>query len=89
VELIIGADDVSRPKPDPEGIQLALRVLGVRAESTAYVGDHVVDAETATNAGVPFVAILSGTCGRSSFAPYSCYAIVGGLKDLLRVLEVD
>jgi phosphoglycolate phosphatase len=89
IDIIVGADDVARPKPDPEGILLALRVLRVSRESAVYVGDHVVDAETARNAGVSFVATLSGACARSSFSPYPCHAIIGDLKNLLRVLDID
>jgi HAD superfamily phosphatase len=53
---IVTADDVSRPKPDPEGL---LKILAGRPpESAIYLGDNVDDALAAQSAGVPFVGVL-------------------------------
>jgi pyrophosphatase PpaX len=55
-QTIVTADDVSRPKPDPEGL---LKVLAGRPKENAiYVGDNIDDALAAHSAGVPFVGIL-------------------------------
>ena len=34
--------------------------LAANAESTIYVGDSITDAETAHNAGIPFIAVSYG-----------------------------
>jgi HAD superfamily phosphatase len=53
---IVTAEDVSRTKPDPEGL---LKVLNGRSPQAAiYLGDNVDDALAAQAAGVPFVGIL-------------------------------
>ena len=53
---IVTAEDVSRTKPDPEGL---LKVLNGRPpQSAIYLGDNVDDALAAKAAGVPFVGIL-------------------------------
>ena len=55
---IVTADNVKRPKPDPEGL---LRILDGRDPGSAvYVGDNVDDAQAARAAGLPFVGILFG-----------------------------
>ena len=59
---VIGADDVSRPKPHPEGI-LKIREL-VPHRRAWYVGDTVDDARSAKAAGVPFIGIASSTALR-------------------------
>ncbi len=41
-DVIVGADDVLTPKPDPEGLLLALRLLGIGTNSAVYVGDHAL-----------------------------------------------
>ena len=46
-EVIVGGEDVSRHKPDPAGLLLALQRLGLPAADVLYVGDHPVDAEAA------------------------------------------
>jgi phosphoglycolate phosphatase len=42
-DLILCADDVSRPKPDPESMFLAARMLDIDLRNSVYVGDHERD----------------------------------------------
>ncbi len=49
---IVDGDDVSRPKPAPEGIGLALERLGAGAAEAAYVGDMPSDLLASRAAGV-------------------------------------
>lgn len=57
---IVTKKDVDAPKPDPQGLRLALEQLGVDAEGAVYVGDSRVDIRTARAAKVRGVAVLSG-----------------------------
>jgi len=50
--VVAGLEDVSRPKPDPEGLLLAARRLGVAPSGCVYVGDSEVDVEAAHRAGM-------------------------------------
>ncbi len=53
IDVSISKDDVSKPKPDPEGIFKALEGLGASADEvskTLYVGDSGHDILTAQNA---------------------------------------
>ncbi|WP_063796095.1 HAD family hydrolase [Peterkaempfera griseoplana] len=50
-EVLVGGDEVERPKPAPDGLLLAQRRFGVPAEATAYVGDAEVDLGCARAAG--------------------------------------
>ncbi|RKF49448.1 HAD family hydrolase [Paraburkholderia fungorum] len=61
VDVIVGGEDVTRHKPHPDALVLALTHLRVPAASAIYVGDHPVDADAARAAGVSFVGVLSGT----------------------------
>ena len=60
VDVIVGGEDVTRHKPDPEGLQRALDGLGIESGHALYVGDHPVDGHAAARAGVRFVRVLSG-----------------------------
>lgn len=51
-ELIIALDDVTLPKPHPEGILRAIDYFKVAREDVLYVGDTVTDDETSDRAGV-------------------------------------
>ena len=61
VDVIIGGEDVKAEKPSPEGLLAAISRLGVQKRDTLYVGDSLVDARTAMNAGADFAAVLTGT----------------------------
>jgi HAD superfamily hydrolase (TIGR01509 family) len=51
-DAVIGLEDVARPKPDPEGLLLAARGLGVLPSRAVYVGDSDVDVEAGHEAGM-------------------------------------
>lgn len=54
---VIGADDVARTKPDPEGIN-KIRA-SIEHGKSWYIGDTVDDARASSRAGVPFIGIAS------------------------------
>jgi HAD superfamily phosphatase len=54
---VIGADDVTRTKPDPEGIN-KIRA-SIEHGKSWYIGDTVDDARASSRAGVPFIGIAS------------------------------
>jgi len=81
-DLIVGGEDVSEHKPDPEGLNLAISELKAEKEQTIYIGDSVIDAITAQDAGVDFIAVLSGVTPQESFNEYSSLAILENLEYL-------
>jgi HAD superfamily hydrolase (TIGR01548 family) len=54
---VIGADDVARTKPDPEGLHKIC--TAVEHRKCWYIGDTVDDARASRSAGVPFIGIAS------------------------------
>ena len=67
-ELIVGADDVTHPKPHPEPVLKALEQLGVTAGETVFVGDSRHDLECGRAAGVTTAAALWGPFDRAHLA---------------------
>lgn len=57
---IVCPEDVSRPKPDPEPMLMACRILNCHPQHTLCVGDHHRDIESGKAAGMPTVAALYG-----------------------------
>ncbi len=80
---IIGGQDVTKNKPDPEGLNLALEQLGLGKDEVLFCGDTVIDAETAKRAGVDFCAVLNGTTPAEAFGEYPHVHIAPDLADLL------
>jgi phosphoglycolate phosphatase len=80
--VIVGGEDVSRHKPHPESLLVATKKLGLSPEEVLYVGDSVTDAVAAKRAGLPFVAVLSGTTPRVDFAGHDVCAVLASVQDL-------
>lgn len=83
---VLGAEDVPAFKPDPSGLLLALERLGVPPADALYVGDTTIDADAAANAGLRFIAVLTGPTTREDFATHTTAAIVdsvAGLPELI------
>ena len=57
---VICPENVSKAKPDPEGIITALNLLNASNSESYYVGDHKRDVETGKNANVKTVACTYG-----------------------------
>ena len=57
-DVLVLDDDVSQPKPSPEGILLAIQKLGSDRTRTVYVGDATSDVEAAIGAGVASAGAL-------------------------------
>ena len=87
-EVIIGGEDVPQHKPDPAGLLLALQHLNLPAPEVLYVGDHPVDAEAASRAGLPFMAVLTGVSDVPSFAPYPVHSFLANVSRLPSQLQM-
>jgi phosphoglycolate phosphatase len=88
-KVIVGGEDVAAHKPDPTGLRMALDKLGITSSSCVYVGDSIVDAETAKRAGMPFVAVLSGVTPEDAFTDFKPLAVINNLAELPSLLLQD
>lgn len=61
MDVVLGPEDVARPKPAPDMVQVALSRLGVSVGEALYVGDMVVDIQTARAAGVAVWVVPTGS----------------------------
>lgn len=61
LDAILGPEDVGRHKPAPDMLLAALDRLGVTADQALYVGDMVVDIQTARAAGLPVWVVPTGS----------------------------
>ncbi len=85
--VIVGGEDVTAHKPDPSGLLAALGKLQCAPERALYVGDSVVDTETARRAGVPFVAVLSGVTPAEDFSDSAALAVLDDVSFLPELLS--
>jgi pyrophosphatase PpaX len=64
-QVIVGADEVTHPKPHPEPVLTALERLGAAAAGAVFVGDSRHDVECGRAAGVKTAAVLWGPFDRA------------------------
>ena len=86
-QVIIGGEDVEQHKPHPQGLFEAIQKLECPVASVVYVGDSVIDAELAKRAGVPLIAVLSGTTPRDHFDNYEPLAVLDNISELPKFLS--
>ena len=86
-EIVVGAEDTERHKPNPEPLLHALDLLGAAPGDAAYVGDSPFDVEAAKAAGCFAVAVTwGGIHGEDRLAAQRPDAIVHDTEELLGVL---
>lgn len=84
-ETVITGDDVTRRKPDPQGLELALQALGLPAADAVYVGDAQADLEMAAAAGMDFVGVRS----RFQTLPLEIPRLIDSLVELPAALGLE
>ena len=88
IDAIACGDEVSKGKPDPELIELALdRLGGISAASATMIGDTPFDAQAARRAGATAWGLLTGGHPRSSLIDAGCSVVVPAVEDLQRYIE--
>jgi phosphoglycolate phosphatase len=85
LDAVEGPDRVGSTKPDPAMVHACLRAMAVPAERAAYVGDMVLDVETAAMARIPVILVPGGSSARSDLRDTG-ELLLSGLPDLLTLL---
>jgi phosphoglycolate phosphatase len=88
-DYIIGGEDVKEHKPNPEGLLLAIQKLDVQKSEVIYIGDTLIDAETAQRTGVEFIGVLSGTTTESDFRIKHSGGIIKNISELPLVVKLN
>ncbi len=88
-DCVVSGGDVDRFKPDPQGVNKIMEELGVTNKNEVlYVGDGIIDYNTAINAGVD--------CMISTIPPHKLPSVgknfnpryfIGDFKDFFKLLE--
>lgn len=83
IDIIVGGEDVKTHKPSPEGLLSAIGQLHADKGKTLYIGDSIVDAETALAAGVDFAGVTHGMTTAEELSQYPHWKIMSTLEELL------
>jgi pyrophosphatase PpaX len=69
--VIVGVEDATRHKPDPEPVRRAVELLGANPATTVFVGDSPHDMAAGRAAGVRTAAALWGPFSRAELEPHA------------------
>ncbi|HEX5044207.1 MAG TPA: HAD-IA family hydrolase [Candidatus Polarisedimenticolaceae bacterium] len=82
---VLGPDLAGTTKPEPTMLRLCREALGVERHETLYVGDMVLDVETAREAGVPVVLVPGGSSSPEALRETG-QPVLADLRELLSLL---
>jgi phosphatidylglycerol---prolipoprotein diacylglyceryl transferase len=88
-EVIIGLNHVNEHKPHKEPILNACKAMGVGHDSLIYVGDTVVDINSATNIGAYAVAYISNEERLDAIKALKPNAIIYAWSEFENILKED
>ncbi len=85
-KLVTGPDRVGSAKPDPAMLESCLAVLQVAPIAAVYIGDMVLDVETAARAGTA-VALVPGGSSPVDELKNTGERVLGSIEELLTLLS--
>jgi 2-phosphoglycolate phosphatase len=88
-DAVLGPEDVPRLKPAPDILQAAVARLGLPPHQVLYVGDMVVDIETARAAGLTVWTVPTGSEETAALAVARPDRLLGSLHDVLDHFAVE
>jgi phosphatidylglycerol:prolipoprotein diacylglycerol transferase len=88
-DALIGGEQISRPKPDPQGLYLACDAMGIPYENLVYVGDAVSDMEAAKAAGAAAIGYCEDEKRREKLRSAKPYAVVQDFKEIDNIIQKE
>ena len=86
-DTIVGLEDVTYTKPDPEPIQIALQRIGANKEDALMVGDNFHDIVGGQRAGVDTAAVAWSIKGEEFLATFNPTYMLHQLSELLYIAK--
>ncbi|GKV69916.1 pyrophosphatase PpaX [Sporosarcina sp. NCCP-2716] len=87
-ETVVGLDDVTNAKPDPEPLLLAMERLGAAKDEVLMVGDNFHDIEGGKNAGVRTAGVAWSAKGPEFLWNYGPDYMLTHISDLYAITGV-
>lgn len=90
VDAFLPRERVSKPKPDPSHLQMAIKLLNVDPSQTVMVGDHPIDIHSGKKAGTLTIGVLTGRSSRAEMESAGADRVlenIGLIMDLVMIPE--
>lgn len=87
ISFVLGVEDVTHAKPDPEPVLKTLKHMGITAAHTLVVGDMPVDIHMGAGAGARTCAVTYGNATRAQLKEAHPNFIIDDLSELLQIIR--
>ena len=87
IERLVTSDDVTRPKPDAEGIFLAAKELGVPVDRILMAGDSPADVTAGRAAGAKTAVVLWAAFQPERLRTLGADFVCARVEDLLKAVR--
>ena len=85
ITYVVGGEDVTAGKPDPEAVNMTLGKLGLRADETIVVGDTSFDIDMGRNAGTKTCGVTYGNGSKASLKDADW--LIDDFSEILTLIE--
>ena len=87
IDIVLGADDVTKAKPDPEPVFITLQQLGMQADDAIVVGDTTFDIEMGRRAGCRTCGVTYGNHTKEQLLAAGADHIIDDFAELTGILH--
>ena len=87
ISTAIGESEEIRRKPNPDGVQKAIKELNGNLKEAVYIGDSDVDIMTAENAQIPCISVLWGFRNKEFLDKARARVYAQTPNDILKIIE--
>jgi len=85
--IIIGFNDVSEVKPNPEGIEKILDKLSIRPDEAIFIGDMTTDILAGKAANVKMICVASGLAQKETLQENNPDILVENTQELINLFK--
>lgn len=85
ISLVLGADDVTKAKPDPDPVLVTLERLGFKPQDTLVVGDMPFDILMGRGAGAKTCGVTYGNASKEALADAGADYLIDDFSELLNI----
>lgn len=86
-DVIVGCDDITNHKPDPEPFIYCLNKLNLNSDEAVMVGDHYGDIKGASNANMKSIVVDWSAYGAEKLLKEGAISIMKDYKDLVEIIK--
>ena len=88
VEIALGESNNCPKKPDPTGVEKILKYFNCDKDNAIYIGDSLVDIQTAKNAKIPCISVSWGYCNKDKLL-LNNKIVVDNTQELKQAIEAS